>query len=152
MQNSIYFLIFFYKFTKIKIKSFQCPKSIRNYKKICLEHQTLGRWVIRPSEPAYHIVNCQISVEQHSSMSTYSKNNLHSFFLFQRQQWKYTLNLRSLYKHWTYCFKWYVSESIKTYLFRVLYEKTVHLKKCATSFLLMKFHSIYLLFHKQGTG
>ena len=73
-------------------------------------------------------------------------------FLFQRQQWKYTLNLRSLYKHWTYCFKWYVSETIKTYLVRVLCQKTVHLKKCATSFLLMKFHSIDLLFHKQGTG
>ena len=29
---SIYFF-FFYKFTKIKIKSFECPKSIRNYKK-----------------------------------------------------------------------------------------------------------------------
>ena len=27
------FFIFFYKFTKIKIKSFECPKSIRNYKK-----------------------------------------------------------------------------------------------------------------------
>ena len=30
---SIYFSIFFYKFTKIKIKSFECPKSIRNYEK-----------------------------------------------------------------------------------------------------------------------
>ena len=25
--------IFFYQFTKIKIKSFECPKSIRNYEK-----------------------------------------------------------------------------------------------------------------------
>ena len=27
------FNLFFYKFTKIKIKSFECPKSIRNYEK-----------------------------------------------------------------------------------------------------------------------
>ena len=30
---SIYFLIFFYKITKIEIKSFECPKSINNYEK-----------------------------------------------------------------------------------------------------------------------
>ena len=29
----MYFLIFLYKFTQIKIKIFECPKSIRNYKK-----------------------------------------------------------------------------------------------------------------------
>ena len=27
------FLFFFYNFTKIKIKNFECPKSIRNYEK-----------------------------------------------------------------------------------------------------------------------
>ena len=46
---SIYFL---YKFTKIKIKSFEYPKSIRNEKNICLEHQMLGRRFICPSKPA----------------------------------------------------------------------------------------------------
>ena len=30
---NLFFYFFFYKFTKIKIKSFECPKSIRNYKK-----------------------------------------------------------------------------------------------------------------------
>ena len=49
---SIY-LYFLYKFTKIKIKSFECPKSIRNYKKIMLG--TSDTWSMshlsnRPSE------------------------------------------------------------------------------------------------------
>ena len=30
------FNLFFYNFTKIKIKSFECPKSIRNYEKIII--------------------------------------------------------------------------------------------------------------------
>ena len=36
--------IFFYNFTKIKRKSFECPKSIRNYEKknMYLEHQMLA--------------------------------------------------------------------------------------------------------------
>ena len=29
----IYLFVFFYKITKMKIKSFECPKSIRNYEK-----------------------------------------------------------------------------------------------------------------------
>ena len=38
LQNSLqklfqFIFLFFYKFTKIKIKSFECPKSIRNYEK-----------------------------------------------------------------------------------------------------------------------
>ena len=47
----------------MKIKSFECPKSIKNYEKkntwnvrrlvaSCLSH--------RPSEPAYYIVDCRI--------------------------------------------------------------------------------------------
>ena len=46
-QNSLqksfqFFYYFFYEFTKIKLKTFECPTSIRNYEKIkCLEHQTL---------------------------------------------------------------------------------------------------------------
>ena len=43
-KKSFQFIFFFFhNFTKIKIKSFECPKSIRNVKKKCLEHQTLGR-------------------------------------------------------------------------------------------------------------
>ena len=41
----------FHYFLIIKIKSFECPKSIRNYEKKCLEHQTLGRWLSWTNEP-----------------------------------------------------------------------------------------------------
>ena len=44
--------LFFYEFTKIKPKNFECPKSIRNYDKKCLEHQMLGWRVICPSNQA----------------------------------------------------------------------------------------------------
>ena len=46
---------------KIRIKSFECPKSIRNYKEKYLEHQTLGRRVVCPIGPAYYmyIVDCR---------------------------------------------------------------------------------------------
>jgi hypothetical protein len=44
LQNSFYHFFISYNFTKIKIKCFECPKPIRNYKKkYCLEHQTLGQ-------------------------------------------------------------------------------------------------------------
>ena len=34
LQKSFQFIyLFFHNFTKMKIKSFECPKSIRNYKK-----------------------------------------------------------------------------------------------------------------------
>ena len=55
----------FYNFTKIKIKNFECPKSIRNYeKKIMLG--TSDTWSTshssrRTSELAYYIVDCRIS-------------------------------------------------------------------------------------------
>ena len=52
------FNLFFCKFTKINIKSFE---SIINYKKKCLEHQTLGWWVVRPIDQAYYIEDCRIS-------------------------------------------------------------------------------------------
>ena len=32
----------------------------RNYEKKYLEHQMLGRWVVRPSDPEYHIEDCRI--------------------------------------------------------------------------------------------
>ena len=57
------FFIFSYKSTKIRIKSFECPKSLRDYKKIILEHQTLGRRVICSREPGYYIVECWIFFE-----------------------------------------------------------------------------------------
>ena len=54
LQKSFQFIfIFFYNFTKIKIKTFMYPKSVRNHgKKWCLEHHTLGHWVIPPIDPA----------------------------------------------------------------------------------------------------
>ena len=46
-------IIFFIKsFTKMKIKSFECPKSIKKYFKKNLERQTLGRRVVCPIAPA----------------------------------------------------------------------------------------------------
>ena len=51
---------FFYKITKMKIKSFECPKSIRNNEKKYLEHQTLGWPAACPIGPAYYIVDCRI--------------------------------------------------------------------------------------------
>ena len=44
LQKLFQFLFLFYNFTKIKIKSFECPEFKRNHeKKKCLEHQTHGR-------------------------------------------------------------------------------------------------------------
>ena len=58
------FNIFFYNFAKIKNKSFECPKSIRNYeKKIILgksDAWSMSRLVHLPSDPAYYIEDCQI--------------------------------------------------------------------------------------------
>ena len=54
LQNSLqksfqfFFLIFFKKTSKIKIKSFECPKSIKSINKKYLEHQTLGRRFVCP--------------------------------------------------------------------------------------------------------
>ena len=46
-QKSFQFIfLFFYKITKIKIKRFECPKSIKSIRKWYLEHQTLGWWFI----------------------------------------------------------------------------------------------------------
>ena len=47
----------FYKFAKIKVKSFECPKSIRNYKKN--NAWNIGCWSQQTSEPAYYIVDWQ---------------------------------------------------------------------------------------------
>ena len=57
------FNLYFYKITKIKIKSFECPKSIKNYKKKIFG--TSNAWSTsflshRPSKPAYYIVDCRI--------------------------------------------------------------------------------------------
>ena len=47
----------------MKIKSFECPKSIKNYEKKMLETSDawstsgLSHW---PSKPAYYIVDCRI--------------------------------------------------------------------------------------------
>ena len=62
LQKSFQFIsLFFCNFTEIKIKSFECTKSIRNYeKRHCLEHQTLGQRVVCPINPAYHIEDWRI--------------------------------------------------------------------------------------------
>ena len=68
LQNSLHRPFhFFYKITKMKTKSFECHKSIRNYEKKILG--TSDTWSTtclchRPSEPAYHIVDCRIFRER----------------------------------------------------------------------------------------
>ena len=64
-QTSAKTLSFFfsYKITKMKIKSFECPKSIRNNEKKILgtsDACSLSRLSHRPSKPAYCIVDCWI--------------------------------------------------------------------------------------------
>ena len=47
----------------MKIKSFECPKSIRNYEKKILatsDTWSTSRLSHQPSEPAYYIVDCRI--------------------------------------------------------------------------------------------
>ena len=58
-----FFFKFFYKITKMKTKSFDCPKSIRNFEKKIV--RTSDTWLTsllshRPSKPAYYIVDCRI--------------------------------------------------------------------------------------------
>ena len=55
MQNSLqksFHFIFLIFLQFHKIKSFECPKSIRNYEKKYLELQMLGRQVVCPIGPA----------------------------------------------------------------------------------------------------
>ena len=55
LQNSLqkpFQFFFFNKITKMKIKSFECPKSIKNHEKQYLERQTLDRQVVCPFGPA----------------------------------------------------------------------------------------------------
>ena len=53
------FFIFFYKFTKIKVKSFECPKSIRNYKKKMLG--TSDAWSTSHLCPQTSVLYCRLS-------------------------------------------------------------------------------------------
>ena len=61
---SMYLFLFFYKFTKIKTNSFECPKSIRNYEKN-------NAWNIRrlvdesfvPSTPAYYTAPIELKIK-----------------------------------------------------------------------------------------
>ena len=58
-----YFFIFFYKITEMKIRSFECLNSIRNYEKIILgtsDCRSLSCLSHRPSDPAYYIEYCRI--------------------------------------------------------------------------------------------
>ena len=53
LQKSFQFIfLFFYEITKAKIKSFDCPKSIKIKKNKYTEHQTLGRRFVWPIVPA----------------------------------------------------------------------------------------------------
>ena len=65
LQKSYQFFFIFWKITKITIKSFECPMSIKSIKKII--HGTSDSWSTnflshRPSNPAYYIVNWRIFI------------------------------------------------------------------------------------------
>ena len=65
LQKSFQFIfLFFCNSTEMKIKSFECPKSIKSYeKKIMLgtsDAWSMSRSSHRPSEPAYYIEDCRI--------------------------------------------------------------------------------------------
>ena len=61
-----FIFLFSYNFTKIKIKSFECPKSIKNYEKSNawnikrLVDESFVPSTHRPSEPLYYIEDCWI--------------------------------------------------------------------------------------------
>ena len=76
LQNSLQksFQLFFYNFTKMKIKSFECPKSVRNYEKKILG--TSDAWSTshlshQPSELAYYIIDCRISTYLPKNLTSY---------------------------------------------------------------------------------
>ena len=59
LRKNCFNLIF--SFITYKIKSFECLKSIRiKRKKIMRVTSDAGWWVICPSDPVYHIEDCQI--------------------------------------------------------------------------------------------
>ena len=78
---------FFYKITKMKIKSFECSKSIRNYETKILgtsdawSTSRLSHW---PREPVYYIVDCRIS----STTIRHQRLNKSEIFLFSWSQLK----------------------------------------------------------------
>ena len=60
--KSLFIFIFFW-IIKVKKKSFECPKSIRNYEKKNLwttDAWTMSHFSYRPSKRAYYIVDCRI--------------------------------------------------------------------------------------------
>ena len=63
LQKLFQFIFLPYKITKMKIESFECPKSIRSYEKKILgmsdawSTSHLSQW---PSKPAYYILDCRI--------------------------------------------------------------------------------------------
>ena len=57
-------ILIFHKLTKTK--SFECPKSIRNYEKKIILEASSEAWLTshlspQTSEPAYYIIDCRIS-------------------------------------------------------------------------------------------
>ena len=70
MQKPFQFIFLsFYKFTKMKILSFECPKSIRNYEKKYLERKTLGQWVVCPIGPGNQSIILYIVWNYKSNLS-----------------------------------------------------------------------------------
>ena len=80
MQKSFQFIFlffFFYKITEIKIKSFECPKSIRNYKKKIMLG-TSDTWSTshlskRTSEQAYYVISSDFKIHPETLQFTISQ-------------------------------------------------------------------------------
>ena len=92
LQNSLqkpfqFIFLFSYKITQMKIKSFECSKSIRNYETKILgtsdawSTSRLSHW---PREPVYYIVDCRIS----STTIRHQRLNKSEIFLFSWSQLK----------------------------------------------------------------
>ena len=85
LQKSFQFIfLFFHKFTKIKIKSFECPKSIRNYeKKIMLG--TSDAWSISRSSHLPSLLYWRLSDFKPVLLTFWWRN--HTSFIYWLEIW-----------------------------------------------------------------
>ena len=80
LQNSLqklfqFIFLFFYNFTEIKIKSFECPKSIRNYKKN--NAWNIDAWSTSHLSQWTSMLYCRLS--DFNAISINAMNNMHNW-------------------------------------------------------------------------
>ena len=86
---------------------FECPKSIRNYKKKkCLEHQTLGWQIIRHGEQATSVLYCKLSdfthMEERKGRKIWVMTLTPSSFLSANCRWHMLLHCKHSWVRYTY--------------------------------------------------